>query len=69
MMKKSEALRAFNLRKLQGKVDMENLTRRRGVEEEIRKLAAKDEAFESIVFELGCSTLAKQHRKINGPSR
>lgn len=63
-MKKNEALAVFNSRIVNGQVDCENLLDTESIEREIRKLSRSDEGFEDVVFELGCSILAKAYMKV-----
>lgn len=61
MMKKAVALIALHSR-LFIKDKTQNLSKRE-VKDEIREIADNDEVFENIVFELGCSVLAKAYRR------
>lgn len=62
-MKKNEALAVFNSRIVNGQVDCENLLDKESIEREIRILSDNDGGFEDVVFELGCSVLAKFYMK------
>lgn len=62
-MKKIEALAVFNSRIMNGQISAGNLSQKGNIEEEICKLADEDEGFENVVFELGCSALAKAYEK------
>lgn len=61
-MKKKEALAVFNSRTANKLVE----TDKKMLKDKIRKIADDDEGFENVVFELGCSVLAKEYlKKIN----
>lgn len=62
-MKKNEALAVFNSRVVNNQVETEFLHDKQELKSEIRKLANNDEGFENVVFELGCSVLAKEYLK------
>ena len=62
-MKKNEALAVFNSRIVNNQVETEYLHDKQELKSEIRKLANNDEGFENVVFELGCSVLAKEYLK------
>nr|DAM88194.1 MAG TPA: hypothetical protein [Caudoviricetes sp.] len=62
-MKKNEALAVFNSRIVNNQVETEFLHDKQELKSEIRKLADNDEGFEDVVFELGCSVLAKEYLK------
>nr|DAO52728.1 MAG TPA: hypothetical protein [Caudoviricetes sp.] len=62
-MKKNEALAVFNSRIVNNQVETEFLHDKQELKSEIRKLANNDEGFENVVFELGCSVLAKEYLK------
>ena len=62
-MKKNEALAVFNSRIVNNQVETEFLHDKQELKSEIRKLANNDEGFEDVVFELGCSVLAKEYLK------
>lgn len=62
-MKKNEALAVFNSRIVNNQVETEFLHDKQELKIEIRKLADNDEGFEDVVFELGCSVLAKEYLK------
>ncbi len=62
-MKKNEALAVFNSRIVNNQVETEFLHDKKELKSEIRKLADNDEGFEDVVFELGCSVLAKEYLK------
>ena len=62
-MKKNEALAAFNSRIVNNQVETEFLHDKQELKSEIRKLSNNDEGFEDVVFELGCSVLAKEYLK------
>lgn len=62
-MKKNEALAVFNSRIVNNQVETEFLHDKQELKSEIRKLADNDEGFENVVFELGCSVLAKEYLK------
>lgn len=64
-MKKNEALAVFNSRIVNNQVETEFLHDKQELKSEIRKLANNDEGFEYVVFELGCSVLAKEYLKQN----
>ncbi len=57
-MTKSTALEIFR-----HKYSTETIRTKQGVKDAIRDLADDDEGFENIVFELGCSVLAKAYIK------
>lgn len=58
-MKKNEALAAFNSRIPNSR----DRTDKKMLKDQIRELADFDEGFENVVFELGCSVLAKEYLK------
>lgn len=58
-MKKYEALDILNSRINNGQIDKRSLWYKREVKNVIRELADNDEVFENVIFELGCSVLAK----------
>lgn len=58
-MKKKEALAVFNSRTANKLVE----TDKKMLKDKIRKIADDDEGFENVVFELGCSVLAKEYLK------
>ncbi len=58
-MKKKEALAVFNSRIANNLVE----TDKKMLKNQIRELADDDECFENVVFELGCSVLAKEYLK------
>lgn len=62
-MKKSEALVVFDSRIVNDQVDCECLDFVSEIECEIRKVSKLDKRFENVVFELGCTALAKAYRK------
>lgn len=62
-MKKSEALVVFDSRIVNDQVDCECLDFVSEIECEIRKASKLDKGFENVVFELGCTVLAKAYRK------
>ena len=62
-MKKNEALAAFKSRIVNNQVETEFLHDKQELKSEIRKLSNNDEGFEDVVFELGCSVLAKEYLK------
>lgn len=62
-MKKKEALAVLNTRIVRETIDVGNLLNRKEIEREIRDLSDNDEGFENVVFELGCTTLAKAYKK------
>lgn len=64
-MKKNEALAVMNARIVTGDFTVEEMNTKSEVERQIRKLSDMDEGFENVVFELGCSTLAKKYLKEN----
>lgn len=58
-MKKKEALAVFNSRIVNNQVE----TDKKMLKNQIRELADDDDGFENVVFELGCSVLAKEYLK------
>ena len=60
-MKKYEALDILNSRINNDQIDKRSLWYKGGVKNSIRELAYNDEGFENVVFELGCSVLAKAY--------
>ncbi len=62
-MKKNEALAVLNAKIVGKSIDVENLIDREEIEKEIRIASDNDEGFENVVFELGCSVLAKTYEK------
>ncbi len=62
-MKKNEALAVFKSRIVNNQVETEFLHDKQELKSEIRKLSNNDEGFEDVVFELGCSVLAKEYLK------
>lgn len=52
---KKDAVNSFK-----GRVESDNFSSKKDCREVIRKLADEDESFENVVFELGCSALAKE---------
>lgn len=62
-MKKNEALAVFNSKIVNSQFDCENLLDKESIEREIRIFSNNDGGFENVVFELGCSVLAKFYMK------
>lgn len=63
MMKKKEAIEILKSEFRSGKVHIGDLFDKESIEREIRYISGVDKTFENIVFELGCSTLAKAYLK------
>lgn len=59
-------MKEYLVKQLRQRSTLEEMTTKKDVKEQIREISDLDDCFENLVFELGCSVLAKAYVKRYG---